>query len=91
MENETIPSYENQIHLLETEIQQTEEALALARANLAASEQALADENAAFAKVEERHNALVERINFEYELVGQAERIIRNAQANLEQWSDWSL
>lgn len=84
MENETIPNYENQINLLETEIQQTEEALALSKSNLATAQQGLADEDAAFQKVEDRHNALVDRINFEYDLVGQAERIIRNAQASLE-------
>jgi len=58
--------------------------LALSKANLQAAQDGLAAENDAFAKVEARHVALVQRLNFEYDLVGQAERYIRNAQANLE-------
>lgn len=67
---------------MEAQIQTAEEALALAKSNLAAAEQGLSDENDAFANIEARHNALVDRVNSEYDLVTQAERIIRNAQAS---------
>lgn len=83
LENQTIPNYENQITQLEAQIQTAEEALALAKSNLAAAQQGLEDENAAFANIEARHGALVDRINSEYDLVTQAERIIRNAQSDL--------
>ncbi|KAL4480407.1 hypothetical protein ABPG74_020923 [Tetrahymena malaccensis] len=83
LQNQTIPGYEAQISSLQAQIQQVEDALALAQQNLADAEAALAAENDAWANVQARHQALVDRINTEYDLVTQADRIVRNAQAQI--------
>ncbi|KAL4505931.1 hypothetical protein ABPG72_013692 [Tetrahymena utriculariae] len=83
LQNQTIPGYEAQISSLEAQIQSVEDALALATQNLQDAENSLAAENAHWDNVVARHNALVDRINSEYDLVTQADRIIRNAQAQI--------
>ncbi|EAR95225.3 granule lattice protein (macronuclear) [Tetrahymena thermophila SB210] len=83
LQNQVIPGYEAQISSLQAQIQQVEDALALAQQNLQDAQNALDAENAQWENVVARHQALVDRINSEYDLVTQADRIVRNAQAQV--------